>query len=144
MNYGEINLTSNNYPYDWCFGIVNGALRKVENRSWVTYRAESDDSLLIIERCCAKQVLNHIKDNYPDIIFKIYQVKNFEKSDKYYYVINGQILNYALKNFILVEIPKIGETFTLFTLDDLYQIKSIFKNEEIKISVYENGKIKEK
>lgn len=133
---GEIN----NYLLDWHYAIVNGNLKRIRSGlTFVTYHAESEDSQFIVEDQCAKRLLRKIKDNYPEIIFKIYKVMNFEKSDKFYYSINGLILNYALENFILVEIPKIGRTFTLINYEDLEQIKSMFKNEEIKISVFNNG-----
>lgn len=136
MYYGEINNSS----LDYCYAIVNGSLKKIKRGlTFVTYHAESEDSQFIVEDHCAKRLLRKIKDNYPEIIFKIYKVMNFEKSDKFYYSINGLILNYALENFILVEIPKIGRTFTLINYEDLEQIKSMFKNEEIKISVFNNG-----
>lgn len=126
-------------PFDWCYGIVNGVLKKIKKRSMITYRAEDEDSQFIIEGYCAKQVLKKIQCNYSNIVFKIYQVKNFEKSDKFYYVINGELFNYSLDNFILVEIPKIEKTFTLFNIDDLPKIMTIFPNEKLRISVFENG-----
>lgn len=132
---GEIN----NYPLDWHYAIVNGNLKRIRSGlTFVTYRAESEDSQFIVEDQCAKKLMEKI-NNYPEIIFKIYKVVNFEKSDKFYYSINGLILNYALEKFVLVEIPKIGKTFTLINFGDLEKIKAMFKNEEIIISVFNNG-----
>lgn len=133
---GEIN----NYLLDWHYAIVNGNLKRIRSGlTFVTYRAESEDSQFIVEDQCAKRLLRKIKENYPEIIFKIYKVMNFEKSDKFYYCVNGKILNYGLERFILVEIPKIEKTFILINLDDLEKIKEMFKNEEIIISVFNNG-----
>ncbi len=141
-----MNEVNTNYdPSNYCYAIVNGALKKIKRRlAYSTYRAESEDLQYIVEDYCAKRLLNKIKENYPTIVFKIFVVKNFEKSSKFYYVINNQILNYALENFILVEIPKLEKTFTLFNYDDVEKIKLIFKNEEIKITVFNGGKKGEK
>ncbi len=136
MNNVEIN---NNL--DWHYGIFNGSLKRIRrSETFVTYRAESEDYQYIIEDYCAKRLLKKIKDNYSTIIFKIYKIVNFKKSNRYYYLINGQILNYAVENFILVEIPNLEKTFILFNYEDLGHIKSIFKNEEMKISVFNDRK----
>ncbi len=132
----------NEYPFDWRYGIVNGILTKVKSQPSITFRAESEDLQLILEGCCAKKLLTKIRDNYIDTTFKLYQVKNFKKSDKFYYVINGQILNFAVENFILVNITSINKSFTLFNFDDLNKLKSLFRSEQLKITIYEKGFIK--
>ncbi len=133
----------NEYPYDWRYGIVNGILTKVNSQPTISYRAETEDLQLIIESYCAKKILTKIRDNYLDKTFKLYQVKNFKKSNKFYYVFNGQILNFAVENFILVNVPSIDKSFTLFNFDDLAKIKSMFKSNDLIITIYEKGFIKE-
>lgn len=132
----------NEYPFNWRYGIVNGILTKVNSQPTISYRAETEDLQLIIENCCAKKLLTKIRDNYTDTTFKLYQVKNFKKSEKFYYVINGQILNFAVENFILVNIPSIDKSFTLFNFDDLNKLKSMFKSQDLNITIFEKGFIK--
>lgn len=76
----EVKFNYSNYPYSWCYGIVNGIIKKVINRSDIVYQAENEELTLIIERHCIKRLLNFIKNNYPNMIFKIYQKRMFTKA----------------------------------------------------------------
>lgn len=125
------------YAKDWIYGVVNGEVKKVRISSSI-YRVESEDGLLIMERPCVDKLLRIIKENYPGIIFKLYKVKELKKSDHYYYVINGEIINFGLSTFYLVTLKSNGNRYVIFNPGDITKIKGL-NLVDVTIQKYVNG-----
>ncbi len=127
------------YKQSWVYGVSNGFISKVSFKLNKWYRLENENYLINMERYCVKELLHASEFNYPNIIFKLYQVNNFEKTDKFYYVLNGQIINYQ-NELIQVEVTRLNQTFTLFNPEDLERIKVMFGNNGLKVSIIKNEK----
>lgn len=127
------------YKQSWVYGVSNGFISKVSFKLNKWYQLENENYLINMERYCVKELLNASEFNYPNIIFKLYQVNNFEKTDKFYYVLNGQIINYQ-NELIQVEVSRINKVFTLFNPEDLEKIKTMFGNDGLKVSIIKNEK----
>lgn len=111
------------------FGIVDGKLQYITNPSLsVTWRFENEEYLIFFEGEDAKKIMREIYfSDYKNLVFKIYKVKNGVKSDKYYYLLNGEIRSLGTEDYYLLKIPELNK-ISFFKAEDFKLLNLVMQD----------------